>query len=135
MSRGTPDTAALILDFMYGAFTLFGRLSQNRSTILKVTYAVHYPVINHGLGSSAFARHYLRNRFFFLFLGVLRCFSSPRSLRMTIDSSYVDRGALCRVSPFGHPRIIGYLPLPAAFRSLSRPSSALGAKASALRSL
>ena len=33
-----------------------------------------------GLGSSYFARHYSRNRFFFLFLWVLRCFSSPRSL-------------------------------------------------------
>ena len=28
-----------------------------------------------------------------------------------------------RVSPFGHPRVTGYLPLTAAFRSLSRPSS------------
>ena len=28
-----------------------------------------------------------------------------------------------RVTPFGHPRITGYWPLPAAFRSLSRPSS------------
>ena len=34
---------------------------------------------NHGLGSSAFARHYLRNHVCFLFLRVLRCFSSPRS--------------------------------------------------------
>ena len=33
-----------------------------------------------GLGSCAFARHYLRNRCYFLFLWVLRCFSSPRSL-------------------------------------------------------
>ena len=32
-----------------------------------------------GLGSSAFARHYLRNHNCFLFLRVLRCFSSPRS--------------------------------------------------------
>ena len=45
-----------------------------------------------------------------------------------------DRGLLCRVSPFGHLRISGYLLLPAAFRSLSRPSSALSAKASTLRS-
>ena len=30
------------------------------------------------LGSSPFARRYLRNRFYFLFLGVLRCFTSPR---------------------------------------------------------
>ena len=39
-----------------------------------------------------------------------------------------------RVSPFRHLRISGYLLLPAAFRSLSRLSSALSAKASTLRS-
>ena len=39
-----------------------------------------------------------------------------------------------QVSPFGYLRIDGYLLLPAAFRSLSRPSSALSAKASTLRS-
>ena len=31
-----------------------------------------------GLGSSTFARHYLRNRFYFPLLQVLRCFSSLR---------------------------------------------------------
>ena len=85
-----------------------------------------------GLGSSAFARRYLRNRVFFLFLRVLRCFSSPGSPPYVMDWRMDDRGPLCRVSPFGHPRIKGYLLLPAAFRSLSRPSSALSAKASAL---
>ena len=38
------------------------------------------------------------------------------------------------VSPFRHLRINGYLLLPEAFRSLSRLSSALSAKASTLRS-
>ena len=38
-----------------------------------------------------------------------------------------------RVSPFRDLRIDGYLLLPEAFRSLSRLSSALSAKASALR--
>src|SRR5215213_2342634 len=33
-----------------------------------------------GLASSAFARHYSRNHYCFLFLRVLRCFTSPRSL-------------------------------------------------------
>ena len=33
-----------------------------------------------GLGCCAFARRYWRNRCYFLFLRVLRCFSSPRSL-------------------------------------------------------
>ena len=45
-----------------------------------------------------------------------------------------DGGLLRRVSPFRHLRIAGYLLLPEAFRSLSRLSSALSAKASALRS-
>ena len=39
----------------------------------------------------------------------------------------------CRVVPFGYPRINGHLHLPAAFRSLSRPSSPPRAKASAMR--
>ena len=38
------------------------------------------------------------------------------------------------VSPFRYLRIIAYLQLPEAFRSLSRLSSALSAKASTLRS-
>jgi hypothetical protein len=40
-----------------------------------------------GLGSSAFARHYLRNHYYFLFLWVLRCFSSPRSRYCILTSS------------------------------------------------
>ena len=45
-----------------------------------------------------------------------------------------DRGLLCRVSPFRNLRVDGYLLLTAAYRSLSRLSSALSAKASTLRS-
>ena len=86
-----------------------------------------------GLGSSAFARRYLRNHFCFLFLRLLRCFSSPGSLCMTMDSSCSDGGLLRRVAPFRYLRVKAYLQLTAAFRSLSRLSSALSAKASALR--
>ena len=71
---------------------------------------------------------------FFLFLRLLRCFSSPGSLPCVMDWRMDDRGLLCRVSPFGDLRIDGHLHLPAAFRSLLRPSSALSAKASTLRS-
>ena len=83
------------------------------------------------LGSFHFARRYFGNRVFFLFLRLLRCFSSPGSPCMAMDSPCSDRGLLCRVSPFGYPRICACLQLPAAFRSLPRPSSASGAKASA----
>ena len=86
-----------------------------------------------GLGSSAFARRYLRNRCFFLFLRLLRCFSSAGSLRIPMYSVYGDWGLLSRVSPFRYLRVNGYLLLTAAFRSLSRLSSALSAKASTLR--
>ena len=99
----------------------------------KVTYAVRTPLCSHnGLGSSHFARRYFGNHFCFLFLRLLRCFSSPGSLRMTMDSSYGTQGFPAWVSPFRYLRLIVYLPLPAAFRSLSRLSSALSAKASAL---
>ena len=38
-----------------------------------------------------------------------------------------------RVFPFGNLRIKAYLPLPEAYRSLSRPSSPVDAKASVMR--
>ena len=48
----------------------------------------------------------------------------------------MDTYSLCTwVSPFRYLRIMAYLQLPEAFRSLSRLSSALSAKASTLRSL
>ena len=49
-------------------------------------------------------------------------------------STHADWILSSRVSPFGNPRINGYLLLPVAFRSLSRPSSAPDAKAFPLRS-
>ena len=70
--------------------------------------------------SSAFARRYSRNHCCFLLLRVLRCFSSPRWPHLL----WCPCG---RVPPFGHPRIYPYLPVPAVFRSLSRPSSPPGA--------
>ena len=48
-------------------------------------------------------------------------------------SQEVDRVLLCRVSPFGYPRIKGCFRLPVAFRRSLRPSSASNAKAFPLR--
>ena len=88
-----------------------------------------------GLASSAFARHYSRNLVWFLFLRVLRCFSSPRSPRYTMYSCNDQWFFIKVVSQFGNLRIEAYLQLPAAYRSLSRPSSAPDAKAFTLCSL
>ncbi len=52
-----------------------------------------------GLGSSEFARHYYRNHGCFLFLGVLRWFTSPGSLRHPMNS---DGGNGCS-HPLGFP--------------------------------
>src|ERR1700754_2256969 len=48
----------------------------------------------HGLASSAFARHYSRNHTCFLFLRVLRCFTSPRSPPPAIYSPVGDTTSL-----------------------------------------
>ena len=69
------------LFFVYWTFTVFGLLSQ--TILLNSLNQLCSPnprwISSSGLGSSYFARHYFRNRVFFLFLWVLRCFSSPRS--------------------------------------------------------
>ena len=67
---------------------------------------------------------------YFLFLQVLRCFSS---LRLPLHLGEDDWPSARRVVPFGNPRIKGYLLLPQAYRSLSRPSSPPRAKASTRR--
>jgi hypothetical protein len=67
----------------------------------------------------------------FLFLRILRCFTSPRIARPVLC---IQTGATpndrCRVSPFGNLRIKACVPLPEAYRSLLRPSSPDEAKAS-----
>ena len=59
---------------------------------------------------------------------LLRCFSSPGSL--PYSKIWVTGDKPCRIAPFGDLRVNGHLHLSAAFRSLSRPSSADIAKAS-----
>ena len=115
--------------FAYGSFTFCARLSQ----VVQLKFLPFMPVLNpggpktSGLGSSLFARRYWGNLVWLLFLRLLRCFSSPglSSFRMPAHNSR-------RVTPFGDVWINAYLRLPKHFRSLSRPSSTLNAKASAV---
>ena len=128
--------------FAYGAITLLGRLSQYRSTdiylcncsnsLQKAPVYTYYPNIRNAcrltriwFGLVPFRSPLLRESLRFLFLGLLRCFTSPGSslIRGCLDCSR-------RVAPFGYLRIADRLRLPGAFRSLLRPSSAVGAKAS-----
>ena len=77
--------------FEYEAFTPSGRPFHAVLLAVSIDYTVLTPGSKlPGLGSSAFARRYLRNRYYFLFLRLLRCFSSPGSLRMPMYSAYGD---------------------------------------------
>ena len=71
--------------FPYGAFTLSGRLSQYRSgnSEYNLLQSLTLQCTHRSLGSFPFARRYSGNHFCFLFLRVLRCFSSPSSSRDT----------------------------------------------------
>ena len=62
-----------------------------------------------GLGSSLFARHYSGNHYYFLFLPVLRCFSSRGWLSLRSDYS-----SNSQVVPFGNLRM---------YRSCAAPRS------------
>ncbi len=135
-------------DFTYRALTVYGRpshtvrLSQHFVTLrwtgrsnrmipqprTRNPYQVSHA---HGLGSSAFAHHYSRNHYCFLFLRVLRCFTSPRSHQPAYTFS--RRRHPMTGARFPHSEIPGSKSgcrLPEAYRRLPRPSSAPDAKAS-----
>ena len=92
MSRPTLDTARSALDFAYGAFTLSGWLSQNHSAIDHNTTSrsepQHARTLVWALPVSLAATP--RITCCFLFLRLLRCFSSPGSPPYTMDSCTDD---------------------------------------------
>ena len=130
-SRLTQDTRPLHRTYAYGTITCCGHVFQTCSAWwMKLFASPTTPQsMLHGLGYFRFRSPLLAESLIcFLFLRLLRCFSSPGYSPLR-DSESSTR----RVSPFGHLRIKGRLHLPAAFRSLPRPSSSLRAKASPMR--
>ena len=136
--------------FAYGAFTLCRRSFQIvRLRNRFVTPRCHCSGIkpgpatpslqrlqtwhNDGLGSSLFARRYWGNRVCFLFLRVLRWFTSPGWLRHPMNSDGDLEDCPRGVAPFGNLRVKACLRLTEAYRSLPRPSSPACAKASTVR--
>jgi hypothetical protein len=84
-----------------------------------------------GLASSPFAHHYSGNRGCFLFLRVLRCFTSPRY--HPLPYAFRQGRRPITAAGFPHSETPGSQPgcrLPGAYRRLQRPSSAPGTKAS-----
>ena len=112
----SPAMARLSSRFGYPGYQIYRQVLQPRMMRCHIS----------GLGSPAFARHYLRNHCYFLFLRVLRCFSSPGSpLRIAQIPESLPVGCPIRKSAAQW-----VFALPAAYRSLSRPSSPPRAKAS-----
>ena len=119
--------------FVYGAVTRYGRTFQN------VPLARRLP----RRGPTTPPRPEPR-RFGLIpvrspLLGESFLFSLPAGTKMFQFPAYASAlkadssPSGCWVVPFGNPRINGHLRLPAAYRSLSRPSSPAGAKASTVR--
>ena len=109
--------------FVYGAVTLCGRSFQNAPLTIFLAMSRSYNPAEAGTSTVwALPRSLATTRgiiCYFLFLQVLRCFSSLGSPPAWQD----DWPSASRVVPFGNPRVKGYLHLTAAYRSLSRPSS------------
>ena len=79
VSRGTLDPALLLSVSPTGLSPSLAGLSRTVPLQSEVINAVRTPECTHsGLGSFHFARRYFENRVFFLFLRLLRCFSSLR---------------------------------------------------------
>ena len=79
MSRSTWDTSRPAWNFAYRPFTVSGRSFQILQLFLPVPHRGPATPCRkrHGLGCSPFARHYWGNHGCFLFLRILRCFTSP----------------------------------------------------------
>ena len=123
--------------FAYAALTLYG------SPFQRIRLALHLPVVGvprPRLGKPnrfrlfPFRSPLLRESHSVSFPGVTEMFhfTPYRLTGLCIHPVMTahDRG---RVAPFGDPRIIACLRLPAAYRSLPRPSSPPGAEASTMR--
>ena len=79
MFRPTRDTRYPIIPFQLRDFHPLRFTFPDRFVYKTITMTqVPLPPAMQGLGSSPFARRYSGNRFYFLFLRLLRCFSSPR---------------------------------------------------------
>ena len=135
--RCTQVLRESLLSFIYGAVTLYGLTFQISFTTKQIFYShLRSPTTplpyRQRFGLIPFRSPLLRESF--LFLRLLRCFSSPRSLCYPMCS---DNSARALTSGgFPHSDILGYsvrTQLPEAFRSVPRPSSAFDAKASTVR--
>jgi len=120
VSRSTLDPDPQKTNFAYETFTL----CRGPSHALRLSVLWFLSVLNpegistSGLASCAFARHYLRNLVWFLFLALLRCFSSGGSLHWAMDSPNGRRILLRRGFPIRIPADQNLFAAPRSFSQL-----------------
>ena len=123
VSRATQDSATLQMASCTGLSPSAEELSRTFHSPLVVRCRSPttplMPCDISGLGSSPVARHYWGNHILFSLPTGTKMFQFPAFASSLEDDSPSD----CRVVPFGNLWIKGYLLLPIAYRSLSRPSS------------
>ena len=133
MSGATQDTTKSTRVFDYRTVTCYGHSFQSVRLTVASYIVVLQPQLDESIwfGLIRFRSPLLTESILFIFLRLLRCFTSPR---VALPSLYIQLGVMPHyrhwVSPFGNPRIKACLPLPEAYRSLLRPSSPYDAKAS-----
>ena len=124
VSRATQDSATLQMASCTGLSPSAEELSRtfHSPSVLRCRSPTTplMPCDISGLGSSPVARHYWGNHILFSLPTGTKMFQFPA---FAFRTGRNDRPSACRVFPFGHLRIKGCLHLPAAFRSLPRPSS------------
>ena len=137
--RPTQERIGRAKTFVYGAITHYGQAFLRCSTSLRLCNSHVIRPTTPALQEDRFGLFPFRSPL----LRESRLISLPRATEMFHFARF-PRTRLCIqravhglstmwVAPFGNPRIKGYLRLPRAYRSLSRPSSASGAKASTVR--
>lgn len=130
---GTPEVTEDRYFNIQGYHLLWLLFPENSANTVFVTpfRCPQHPDRSRGLGYSVFARRYWRNLGRFLFLQLLRCVSSLRSLHRPMHSAGDDTERLPVSIGLPHSEIPGLTVarhLPRAYRSLPRPSSPLDTK-------
>ena len=136
MHRVTWDTSRRLQASLTRLSRSMAQLSRRLSS--SSTYHIEVPQPREDKSSRfrlfRFRSPLLTESFRFLFLGLLRCFTSPRFA--SLDYEFIQMITRCDtgwVVPFGNPRLITPAQrLTVAYRNLLRPSSPLGTKASTI---
>ena len=135
--RITQEFPRRALVFGYGPLTLYGAIFHSLHLTVALPHrAPTTPVASNWFGLFRFRSPLLTESILFLFLWLLRCFTSPGIACSTLCIQVETTGHYPgQVTPFGNLRVKAYLPLSVAYRSLLRPSSPFGTKASIMCSL